>query len=253
MIPRQRNVLLNRAVFAARPYSSDALTVLTTLFHHFPEAGSFEIFISRNGALVSRLNLRVALENAPNQHNIDMAMLAADEPGCETEPDYLLHVGGFIGFHASSGSDSYSVVVRQLGEREKRTLLVSNAEIPAGDLFAVTLVRPGAYRVMDSLNKNEAVVHVAAPQVPPRERLRAPRATDARERYRPDQATLVEVRKEGFSEKEMRLMAGQSVVFLCNAPAKIQLEPPKEERPREGLPDKKRHVVRRTPKNPTPS
>ena len=51
-----KSVVLNRAIFSQRSFDSAALTVLTSLFHRFPEAGDYDLFV-RRGEQVVHLSL----------------------------------------------------------------------------------------------------------------------------------------------------------------------------------------------------
>src|SRR5262245_19575247 len=190
---KNRKVTLNRAAFVIRPYDSQTLTVLTTLLHRFPAVGNFEISINRDSRAVRRLQVRVVDRDAAQQHNIDMAANGS------ADQEIVLLVGGVLGFYASTGAALYAVTVRGTGRQEKQTLLDSSTGIPSGDLFAVTLVRPGTYRIVDVMSRAEAVATVQMPEVPKRG---APAAHGAN-RYRPDQPTLVVLDQKGFSTKDV--------------------------------------------------
>jgi hypothetical protein len=232
----QKRVLLNRAVFAQRPFDSGALTVLTTLLHRFAEPGDYDITVRSPGKRDRSLRVQVTTSSAPDQINIDLAALdrPAGEPGCcPGESDYTLQTNGVMGFYASQGVDAYSLVIKRRDLREKKVFLDSASQIPAGDLFAVTLVRPGAYKVTDVLSgKFETLIQVGMPPIArpeqgpkPGQKGRQPKTPpgDAG-RYRPDQPTLVTFDKNGFSSKEIRLFAGQSAVFHCQVPARLRVE-----------------------------
>ncbi|MDH3252890.1 MAG: hypothetical protein OEM41_08865 [Ignavibacteria bacterium] len=251
MKTNQKKAVLNRAVFTLRPFDSGALTVLTTLLHHFPEVGDYEAFVHRDGQHVLRLHVHVVDKDAPFQHNIDMAKpLKSDDCGCSDKADLLLNVGGILGFYASEGTAGYTVTVTQLGKKEKRTLLDSHTGIPAGDLFAVTLVRPGAYRVIDRLNKAEATVTVEMPEVPKKGEV-GQRSVAAREsRYRPDRPSLVKVDKGAFTPKETRIYAGQTVVFQCAVTSQIRVEMAQPEKRSEAERARKRYTAPRPPTRP---
>lgn len=201
---KRKNVVLNRPVFAQRAFDSRALTVLTTLFHRFPEAGDCDLRIWRDERLIHRAHVRVVAEGAPLQLHLDLAALQ------ETGGPYALAVGGVIGFYVSRGVGRYRVEIAQLTHREKVVRLDNSQVIPEGDLFAVTLVRPGIYRVLQVEGRGEGEIRVRLP---------------GKERYRPDQATRVTVGKEGIMEpRGVEILAGQSVVFWCTVPTSLRVE-----------------------------
>ncbi|MBE0690691.1 MAG: hypothetical protein IH587_11280 [Anaerolineae bacterium] len=206
----KKKVVLNRAIFSARPLDSSALTVLATLIHRFPEPGSFELLIRRNDKIVHRAPVRVVKADATYQ--IDVNMTALDDGGddcCSGEKsEYVLNAGGGMTFHATQGLSAYSVSIAQIDEREKRTLLDSREVIPAGDLFAVTLVRPGLYKV--SAGDASAEIRVGMPKMG--------------SGFRADEATLVDVGRAGLRTKSSRILAGQTIVFQMSVPGRIRVE-----------------------------
>lgn len=233
MTPKKQ-ILLNRAIFSQSSFDSSALTVLTTLLHHFTEAGDYDVFVRSTGQRDRRLRLQVLPEGAPTQINIDLAALDKpdEEPGCcQDREDYRLQVNGVAGFYAAQGTGSYNLLINRNDQREKTVFLDSASEIPAGDLFAVTLVRPGAYMAADALSgKFRVTIQVEMP--PARTTDNGPdqdtgkmSATDSPSpRYRPDRAVLVTLDKNGFNEKTVNLFAGQSIVFFCQIPARLRVE-----------------------------
>lgn len=222
MINTVKKMVLNRAVFSKRPYDSGALTVLGTLFHRFPEAGDYELFVSRDGETVHRTQVQVVAGNAPAQANLDLASLGSLAEGCHCEADkpLVLLAGGVVSFYASQGVSAYSVEVSKSDDKNKRkvTLLDSSGFLPEGDLYAVTLVHAGVYRVTATAGKTkvEGEIRVGAP---------------GGEKYRTERPALVQLGKEGFNSKSVQIQAGQTVVFQLNQPARIVVQLVKPEGP----------------------
>lgn len=208
----KKSVLLNRAIFSVRPYESRALTVLTTLFHHFSEAGNYELFVRRGGAVIYRAAVLVGEKSAQQQINLDLATLQQERPRdcCDHEdgPRYTLGVNSVMGFYVSQGTGAYSVEIARTEHKERR-VLDSAAHIPAGDLFAVTLVRPGVYRALDEESGAEAQIRVAHPDP---------------KRYRQGEVTLITLSGKDFKPKRAEIVSGHSVLFRCEAPARIRVE-----------------------------
>ena len=223
---RTKKAALNRAVFVQRPYQSSGLTVLTTLFHCFREPGAYEVFIQRDGRVIHRQKVKAGVDKGLQQHNIDMAVIGAQEKGCcpEDEAGIELASSGVLGFYASTGTSSYTVVIQRLDEKEKRVVLDSAGAVPEGDLFAVTLVHPGIYRVTDELNRAEATVEVQLPEPPPAKGKPQRKAASKEKPYRPDQPSLVQAGKGGFDPKKVRLYSGQTLVVHCQNAARLRVE-----------------------------
>ncbi len=227
MNKRTTKAVLNRAVFTQKALDSGAITVLATLFHRFPEKGNYDLFVQRRQEVIYRSHIRVVAENAPNQINVDLAALSESGADCDSpaEEGYTLAAGGVMGFYASQGTGQYVVRIEEITEKEKRTLLDSSEAVAEGGLFAVTLVRPGTYRVTNAEARSEGEIRVSLPKG---------------EKFRVDQPTLVEYGRDGFKPKRLAMYAGQSVVFNCTMRARIRVEltKPEEriEEPRERAP-----------------
>jgi hypothetical protein len=201
---------LNRAIFAQRVWDSDALTVLTTLVHVFDEAGDYEIFVRRGETIVHRAALAVGRGGAPRQLDLDLAALPGDDTGCGCAggDGYAISEPGLVSFHVSRGTGAYSVRVQRRTERHKEWVLDNAETLPEGDLFAVVLVRPGTYAVVDRESGAEARITVELPRG---------------ERYRMDEPAMVELNK-GFAPTELRVLAGRAVVFHCHDRAQVRVE-----------------------------
>jgi plastocyanin len=203
----ETNIVLNRAVFSQHSFDSAALTVLTTLFHHFPEAG--HLFLQRGDQVLQRTYVHVVTENAPQQLDIDLARLGEPKKDCESDA-YTVIAGGVIAFHVSQGVGQYNVTISQSAAGETHTLLNNREGVPEGDLFAVTLVQPGTYRVTGMEGQGTCEITVELPQG---------------RKYRVDQVTLVEIGKDGtFSPSTLQILAGQTVIFLCRVLTRIRVE-----------------------------
>jgi hypothetical protein len=217
MAATPRPALLNRPVFTQRAFDSRALTVLTTLVHRFVYAGHYEVFVRRGEAVVHRTAVHVAAEHARQQVDVDMANVAESKRacGCEGDASIELRTGGVIAFYVSAGTGRYSVSVNSAASKdaESEATLDNTKGIPQGSFFALTLVRPGEYRIT-AQSGGEAYVTVRLP---------------VREKgYRPDRPTLVALGKDGFNPRSVEIFSGQSVAFQCDIATDIRAELVKE-------------------------
>jgi hypothetical protein len=220
---QKTRVLLNRSLFMRRPLQATSLTTLTTLIHRFQAPDSYELFIRRDGSLIHRAPVQVA-DGGVFQINIDMAG-SFDER-------YTIAPTGALGFYVSSGEARYSVTIDRIVGKERKVVLDSSAGVPAGDLFAVTLVRPGRYRVTDAANKIDGVISVEMPAAPAPTLRKDAAAAKPRERFRSDVPTSVQIGRGEIKPKEVRILAGQTVVFDCTVAANLRIEPLDEGTPK---------------------
>ncbi len=218
MNPTRRPAVLNRAIFTNRSFDSRALSVLTTLVHRFAEAGHYEVFVRRNGAVVHRTDVHVAADHPRTQVNVDLANVAESKRACGCHGDAALELrtGGALAFYVSAGVGGYTVTVANRAARDEKTgMALDNTKgVPAGGLFALTLVRPGSYRINAS-SGGDAYVTV---RMPVKEK-----------EYRPDRVTVLTLRKEGFDPKSVEIFSGQSVAIQCDIGADIKAELVKED------------------------
>ncbi|BAJ64676.1 MULTISPECIES: hypothetical protein [Anaerolinea] len=251
MSSQQKQAVLNRALFTQRSFDSSRIAVLSTLIHRFAEAGDYEVFVSRTHRTPLRLEVSVVDEDAPYQHNLDLATLQTPEKRdcCQGGKGLRLHAGGVLGFYTSQGVSTFQVRISRLGGKEKQVLLNHAEQIPAGDFFTVTPLLPGMYRVSDPVNKAEMILKVTMPPVPEQgkvekgEKARGERRSPV---YRPDQPVLITVGKKGFDRREASLFSGQTLVFQVQSAARLRVDLEKEDAGT--TPPKKRPVKPPRPK-----
>jgi hypothetical protein len=215
MKPTSKRITLNRPVFMQRIFDSTAMTVLCTLLHRFSVVGQYDITIRRSGKVQRHFGVAVSSDEGAHQINVDITKSHHEggECGCAASTSYKLKLGGVMGFYASAGTGKYSVtaVVSNEKEQKKSKLLDSGSEIPAGDLFALTLVRPGVYRAINTKEKQEFEIRVHLPK--------------GQKEYRPDETQVLTLgKKDQGRAGALDIYSGQSVVFHCENPARIRAE-----------------------------
>ena len=159
-------------------------------------------------------------EGATPQVNLDLAGLEVDtgRSGEITGP-FAVREGGVMGFAVGQGIGRYAVLISHTAGGGSRTVLDSRGQLPAGDLFAVTLINPGTYRATNLASQARLQITVAMPR--------------RDEPYSPARPTLVRAGDHGFDPAEAHILAGQSIVLLAEAPARFLVESaPRRTRPR---------------------
>lgn len=208
--------VLNRSVFNAGPLASDAIRPLVTLVHRFAEVGDYVAYVQSRGRDTRPIYLHVARENAPQQINVDVAQAKpapnSDDCCCDDndQDGKTVLAGGLVGFYASSGHTPYTVRVERAGQPSK-SLFDNTVGIPAGDLFCATLLFAGGYLATEAKSGSKLAITVE----------RAGKSPAGAKRGQP---VVVQVSDKGFSGKDLRLSSGQTVVFVCAAPAQIRIE-----------------------------
>ena len=134
------------------------------MFHVFTEAGDHDVTILRDGRVAGRFTVAVQPEGAVPQANVDLAGLAADaDRSGNVTGHYAVREGGVMGFAVGLGVGRYAVVIGHTAGGGSRTVLDSRGQLPAGDLFAVTLITPGTYRATNLTSQARLPITVAMP------------------------------------------------------------------------------------------
>jgi hypothetical protein len=207
-------------LFAQTGLDSGALTLLGTLVHQMTEPGEYRGTTSGPGGASSVFYLTVTKEPGVTQVNIDLAALTAPpqggsgDCGCASGPNNVFTVGahGYAVFHLSGGPGGHAVRLGRAAAAPAEKAFDSTV-LKNGDIFAASLLRPGAYRVANA----------AQPGARPAE-LTVAYAKSGAAVFAPPAPLRVESTAEGFSPAKIELSATQGCVFVCAAPSRIVIE-----------------------------
>ena len=206
---------VNRLLFTTTKFDSGSLGMLTSVIHCFSKPGTYEAVIHHGGKPAGTRIFEVAEDAAEMQLNIDLAgtRLAAphkDDCCCKTGKNGVPRVSpqGFVLFFVSQGQ-GYSVVAGPLGQKARAEFNSQN--LGAGDLFALSLLEPAKYSMVNRKGGAKGVIEVAAPKA----RKQALGVLDAQ---------YVEVGSKGFKPARLKTTSTQGIVFRVARAARIVIE-----------------------------
>jgi len=163
------NAKINLELFKTTTFDSGALGMLAMSLHQFQSPGAYHVSIKRMGRETGEASFVVDEKSEAMQLDIDLAQRgqpASHQPAdCDCKKSasgaQTLSPNGYALFHASSG-DGYSAVVTNADGK----VVFDTAKLGEGDLFAVSLLEPGAYTLANTPGgaKGEIVVSLP-PQV----------------------------------------------------------------------------------------
>lgn len=212
--------LVQPYLFSQIGLDSGALTMLGGIVHRFPDPGQYRgVVISADDSTLV-FQLTVDENEAAIPMNFDLAAVVEGSAGspCQCaaghggQPHFVLGCRTPLLLHVSGGRGGYAVHVSPAAEEPQRPVFDSR-QLNGGDLFAATILRPGRYTVVNTLDENGRGASMEIP-IP----------TVGRSARRPPPAAQVVCGPGGFEPSEIRLSAMQGSVFACETPARISIE-----------------------------
>jgi hypothetical protein len=195
---------------------SGSLTMLGSIVHAFTEPGEYRGALHKGEEVKATFFITADKQSPAAQATIDLASLAASSSGecCGAQsigPRFTVNPQGYTLFHVSGGEGGYYVHVRRTDDDPVNKGYDSRT-LAGGDIFSAILLRPGVYRVTNTLGKAKGEVVVAYP----------PPVGD--KPYRPPSPLRVESGPEGFHPPRVSVQPGQGVLFSAKCPTRIAIE-----------------------------
>jgi hypothetical protein len=118
--------------------------------------------------------------------------------------------GGVVSFTGAAGIE-HTGRIQQVSKAGRASTVWDSTKLVAGDLYALSIARPGTYSMRNSADGAEATVVVTYP-------VRGNRA------YRPAAPVTVRCTERGFEPKEVTLGPLQGLVVQVEAPARVVID-----------------------------
>jgi len=166
--------------------------------------GVYAATVLRDGKEVGGFGLVVG-SDGPGQVDIDLAAVESGKTGTiRREEAWRLGTKGYLVLYVSEGRGGFQVILSRVSQeaarQTRRAADYDSRRLRGGDYFVVSLLRPGVYEVGGEGARLKGSVVVAYP-VPSKE----PQAIT--------EPALVEVSKGELKPAEVRISAGQGIVF----------------------------------------
>ncbi|MGC1511089.1 hypothetical protein [Ketobacter sp.] len=211
---------LNRHVLEQTRYDSGLLGQLGFVVHPYPDAGHYKVEIYRHDKLQQALLIDVNASSGDSQLSIDLAATEhkrpPQDPCCcddDSGSNYKsrqLAKGGYALFYVGSGSGGYHVKSYALDPDSKQDSFDST-RLNRGDLFGITLIRPGHYHVTNTPKKRHGKISVEA-------------VSASKTPYQPPEALQIEVDTLTDNNKAVTLTQAQGMVFHASQDDRILIE-----------------------------
>lgn len=203
---------VNHTLISRTSVDSGSITPHGMVIHQLREPGEYQGTLLLGDAPAAGFTISVEREVEAQQVDIDLFALHHGAAGThEGASRFTVRPEGYAVFYVSQGRGGYAVVMRRQGEERRRESAFDSRRLSEGDLFAVTLLRPGTYSVRNTEGRGQARIVVAYP-----ERGNAP--------YTPPDAVQVRCSREGFKPRQIEVRSAQGQVYSFDTPSRLQFE-----------------------------
>lgn len=211
---------INRHIFTQTRFQSNALSQLGFVVHQYKESGRYQADVSRDGKLIYSFQIDVCTQHKKPQFSADLSALdnairggngqSMDNKCCCEPHDTVFELleGGFGLFYVGAGSGGYSVCTYPIDQ--KPHAVFDSAVLGEGDLFGLTLLRPGQYVLLEQ-NKNIKVA-IEVEEVKP-----------GKTRYAPPDPVHVDS-QQLQKTKVIKLRAAQGLIYKASGGESILIE-----------------------------
>lgn len=203
--------IVKRQLFTQRVFDSGSLGVLASVIHQFGEAGAYEAKTYLGESPAGAFSFVVDPDSKVQQLTIDLAELGREKEDCKCEgekrEERIVSPKGYVLFYASRGI-GYSV---RVGRGNERQAAFDSRQLGSGDLFAVSLLEPTTYSVVDRIGGGKAEITV---ELDP---------ARIRKANRPD-PVYADAKKGAIEPRSIRLVSAQGLVFRISTGSRVVIE-----------------------------
>ena len=201
---------VNLQLLNTKAFDSGSLGMMAMVIHQFPFDGHYRAVIMNQGRSITEIDFSVDEKSTEMQLDIDLAIAVRNakarpeegrnERGKQTPR--IVSPKGHVLFYVSSGI-GYSAIVTNTDGKEE----FDSTKLAKGDLFAISLLEPTRYSMVNSLGHGEGEIVVKM----------------AKE-IRSLETAYIDVSQKGFDPENIELTASQGLVFRISDSARILVE-----------------------------
>jgi hypothetical protein len=209
------DALVNRQLLEQTTWDSGAPSGTAAVVHRFRSPGAYFATALHDDQVVGEVELAVLerpdrpeVESPPLSTRLDLGWIRRGLPerlNAAQGERSLVAQEGYVLFSNAAQTTGYAVKVTKL---EAPDDAFDTRELGEDDLFSVTMVRPGTYKVSNSMTGSEGRITVAYPTIGERP-------------YRPPEPASVVCGANGFDPQAVDLQPAQGLVFRFEVPSRI--------------------------------
>ncbi len=219
----------NLQIFTQTSFDSGSLGGLGAVVHRLDQSGEHRITVFQADKPIQTMPLRVVgtpqqtetnaptaprssplPPSVPTEVHVNLAR-ALGQVAAPLPEDLVVIAQGYAVFHAPPGAAGFAVQLHSPGG-EKQPPAFDSRQLHNGDIFTVTLLRPGRYSLTSTGVAAKGEIRVSYPVV-------------GNTRYRPPDPLEVQVNKQGFQPHAIHLSPAQGLIFhVGDITARIQID-----------------------------
>lgn len=216
-VGRKISSQINQRMVTQTVFDSGSITPLTAVLHRFPEPGRYYATVNQGEAACASFVLIVDKGTPATPSTINLGEIA---------PIYTVSSETYVAFNAPRGSGGYSVVVEK-SVGGGRSVVFDSRMLGEGDIFVVTLLRPGNYSASNQYGAKCEVSAVRATEGLAKQ-LSGTRRLALRSKAG---GRGLECNKDAFNPSKVSVEAAQPLVFSIKAPMRIKVVLESQEKP----------------------
>ena len=216
---------LNMQLLNTHSHDSGALGPLAMVVHSFTQPGRYSGLVLRHGRPVGEIAFVVDEKSEAMQLDVDLSAsgprgASSTDCGCHGKAGDAPSVSpkGHVLFHASTGS-GYAVTVTHADGKP----VFDSTRLDDGDLFALSLLEPAAYRLENTLSDAKGSITVSFDE-------------EIARRIRSLETVYVDAQGKKFSSGKIALASTQGLVFRVKEASRIVIAREGPERAPRGKP-----------------
>lgn len=194
---------INSHVIKARNVASYPLGVLGSIAHPIKEEGEYLGIINLKNQEIARFSLKVDADSKETQVDIDFAEVHKQsfQKSSDGLLKYNLNSKGYLMLYASSGPGGYHISLKKIKGKTVKSVFDSKS-LSKGDLFILTLLRPGDYELIEKSSRSVSKITVTYPKV-------------EKKPFSPGKPVTISILDTGFSSKAkaIKVDPGQGIVM----------------------------------------
>ena len=201
---------VNLQLLKTTTFDSGALGLLAMVIHQFHSVGYYQVAIRQQGRSVADTDFVVDEKSEVLQLNIDLARIAQetkmrpDDHKSKREKQMMRVVSpkGYVLFYASAVG-GYSVIVSK-----EDGLIFDSTKLSEGDLFAVSLLEPGNYSMMNRIGSASGAIVVSL-------------TSEVAKQIKTLETRYIDANEKKFDPDRIELASSQGLVFRIKDSAQI--------------------------------